>query len=56
MSLTIKEYTSTLWSKIKSYISSQLSVYYTKTEANKLLSGKSDTSHNHNSAYLGIKG
>lgn len=31
------------------------SAFYTKAETNNLLSGKSNTNHNHNSAYLGIK-
>lgn len=30
------------------------SVFYTKTETDNLLLGKSNTSHNHNSVYLGI--
>ena len=31
------------------------SAFYTKAETDTLLRGKSDTSHNHNSTYLGIK-
>ena len=31
------------------------SAFYTKAETDALLRGKSDTSHNHNSTYLGIK-
>ena len=31
------------------------SAFYTKAETDNLLSGKSNTNHNHNSAYLGIK-
>ena len=31
------------------------SAFYTKAETDALLGGKSDTSHNHNSTYLGIK-